>query len=1082
MSTRFFINKFFKIRKTPYLSCLLFVPLTNTEYLIYYQNKLIMKKIYASLMAVVLFGMQLTHAQTLSVSADGKKHPVKKTVGTAPVITFPNSTKPEKCAFNLVMKNAKKNGFTDNDFEAQLSTLIQRRLETGGRFTGTVTIPVVFHVIYRTANTLGDASPNLNTAKFQAQINQLNIDYANLAGSSYGVASDIRIRFCMAVVDTAGRPMGTPGIDRINGQTRVPAFSNTNTMGQDALISYFDNTIKPGTIWDPFTYMNVWTAPMDNSGLLGYATFPGLSTLPGLDAGENNSNAGMVINWRSIGSVANPGNDADYGYGRTLTHEAGHFFGLRHIWGDETCGNDYCADTPPQDDATSGCPAVGTLNNCTPSGPKMFQNYMDYSNDACLNTFTANQANRCQTVMDNSPRRFSLMTSTACAARASNSISFIFAGEYAALETGNPGSCPNSKTYAFRLYPSVSATGAATVAFNTTGSTAALNKDFTISPASVTFANGETAPKTVFVTIYDNQTVDAVARKIVIGYGITGTGVVAGPDKQKITINIIDDDFVSVVNNTSPTVTLLNETFNASANIPTGWNTETFSDGLSTPNTWVVSANGGSGTTGNAAHITQNVSTKPNTYNIANITDAYLYTPLINATGLKDLNLTFKWRCVGEPTFDDGYIGYIPEGQALTAENVQFFNITFSGQAAGAAAVTSSLNLPASMANTRFYFVFNWFNDDTDGASPAFTIDDVVFTGKGLSIATATDADTSFAFNTSQTVDFYSKNAASPFDSRLIATLKNPSTDIGCVTASVNQAGTGTLGTITTPSGTYQRSSKVIWLQPATANTTATYQATLYYSTAEVASWPNATLLKVMKVRDGVDVFGTISASDATLYTPTVDDQRATKGYIAYTINATGGFSQFLLVSQLTALPVQSLDFAVRAASKNIVLTWSTNNEINNKGFAIERSKDGITYERIGWVDGSGNTSTVKNYSYTDNFVQTDVLYYYRLRQTDLDGRGALSDIRQAKIKGTGLISITLSPNPAKDQVKLFAAGVATSSDVQLFNAEGQLVRSWRRLNLGTLTTLDISGLAKGIYIFNIVTGDQKKVEKLIIN
>jgi len=1040
-----------------------------------------MKKIYASLMAVVLFGMQLTHAQTLSVSADGKKHPVKKTMGSAPVITFPNSTKPEKCGFNLVMKNAQKKGFAQSAFEGKLNELVKRKMDNGDGFTGIVTIPVVFHVIHM-GSAIGDASANLSAAKIQAQINQLNIDYANLAGSTYtGVATDVRLRFCLAVTDTAGRPMATPGIDRVNGATRVPAFVSTNSMSDDEVVDYFDNTIKPGTIWDPFTYMNIWTGEMDISGLLGYATFPGLSTLPGLDAGENNSNAGMVINWKSIGSVASPGVDTDYGYGRTLTHESGHFFGLRHIWGDENCGNDYCADTPPQDDASVACPPVGSLNNCTPSGPRMFQNYMDYSNDACLNTFTNNQAARCQTVMDNSPRRFSLLTSSACSPRAANSISFIFAGEYAALETGNPGSCPNSKTYALRLYPSVAATGAATVTFNTTGSTAVVNKDFSISPASVSFVNGETAPKTILVTIFDNQDVDAAARKIVIGYSIAGTGVVAGPDKQKLTINIIDDDFVQQITNNN-TVTLLSENFNASANVPTGWLTETFSDGASTPNTWVVSANGGNGTTGNAAHITQNVTTKVNTYNNANISDAYLYTPLIDASGLKDLNLTFKWRCRGEAGYDDGYIGYIPEGQARTAENVLFFNITFSGQGANPAALTQSLNLPASMANTKFYFVFNWFNDESLGNNPAFTIDDVVFTGKGLTIATTTDADTSFTFNSGQTINLYSKNAASPFDSRLIATLKNPSTNIGCVTASVNQAGTGTLGTITTPSGTYQRSSKVIWLQPATANTTATYQATLYYSTAEVASWPNATLLKIMKVRDGVDVFGTISASDATLYTPTVDDQRATKGYIAYTINATGGFSQFLLVSQLTALPVQSLDFAVRAASKNIVLTWSTNNEINNKGFAIERSKDGVTFERIAWVDGYGNTSTVKNYSYTDNFVQTDVLYYYRLRQTDLDGRGALSDIRQAKIKGTGLISITLSPNPAKDQVKLFAAGVATSSDVQLFNAEGQLVRSWKRLNLGTLTTLDISGLAKGIYIFNIVTGDQKKVEKLIIN
>ncbi|MFT3979564.1 MAG: M43 family zinc metalloprotease [Ferruginibacter sp.] len=1041
-----------------------------------------MKKIYLALGVVVLsMTTQIALSQNLEVDKDYKKNRQANVASKAtPATPAGTPTTPDKCGYNFIMQRARANGFNDAAFEAEISRIVARKKAENARFTGPVNIPVIFHVIYRTANTLGTASPNLSASKFTSQIDQLNKDYGNLSGSAYGVATDMQIRFCLALVDTAGRPLAEPGIERINGQTRSPAFSNTNTMtSPDAIQSYFEATVKPATIWDPTSYFNIWTAAMDNSGLLGYATFPGLSTLPGLDAGETNSNAGVVLNWRSIGSVLDPGSDTDYGYGRTLTHEAGHFFGLRHIWGDATCGNDYCADTPPQDDATSGCPATGTLNNCTPSQAKMFENYMDYSNDACLNTFTADQTFRCQTVMDNSPRRLSLITSKACQARAGNAISFIYGGEYVASETGAAGTCPNSRTYAFRIYPSVQATGAATVTFSTAGSTAIVGRDFTISPASVTWAANETAAKTIFVTVIDDQEVEG-DKKISISYTISGTGVVAGPDKQTLTINITDDDVAAIaVDNTTPTKTILSQNFNASTNIPTGWVTEVYGDGVTTPNQWVVSANGGSTITTNSAHITQNVSTKPNTYNNANISDAYLITPLIDATGLRELNLTFTWRSLGETGYDEGYLGYIPEGQAPTAANVLYFNTSFVGQSA---AVTSSLNLPASMSGKKFYFVFNWFNDETVGTSPGFTVDDIAFTGRSYGVATTVDADTSFPVFTTAKIDFYSKSTAAPNTNRIIASIANASTDLGCITATVPFAGTN-LVVLNTSAGSYQRSEKVIQLTPAAANTTATYQATFYYTTAELAAWgANVPNLKIMKVADGVNLSSTLTMANASLFTPTVNDQRATLGYASFTINATGGFSQFLLVSQNVVLPVNLLTFEARPNTKNILLSWSTATETNNKGFVVERNTDGTRFERIGWVDGAVNSSRTINYTYNDNFVQPDQLYYYRLRQTDMDARETLSEIRSAKIKGAKSLQLTISPNPAKGQLKVFASGTITSSDINLLDAEGRLVQSWKKVNCSTAPyTLDISKIAAGVYMVQVIAADVINTQKVII-
>jgi PKD repeat protein len=96
--------------------------------------------------------------------------------------------------------------------------------------------------------------------------------------------------------------------------------------------------------------------------------------------------------------------------GRTLTHETGHWLGLRHIWGDGVCAEDFVADTPPADGPSRGC-QVGRVS-C--GNVNMVQNYMDYSDDACFNIFTNGQKARMRTVMEVSPRRSTLRTSTVC--------------------------------------------------------------------------------------------------------------------------------------------------------------------------------------------------------------------------------------------------------------------------------------------------------------------------------------------------------------------------------------------------------------------------------------------------------------------------------------------------------------------------------------------------------------------------------------------------------------------------------------------------------------------------------------------
>lgn len=290
------------------------------------------------------------------------------------------------------------------EFENWLAPLIEARKQriaeekANGTFRRVVVnIPIIFHVI---TNTAGDAN-DLSEAKIQAQIDQLNIDFGNLAGSTHPAAADAEINFIPALIDPDGNTLTEPGIDRVYGYS--------GTISTAAL----NNTIKPATIWDRSLYANIWTANL-GGGLLGYAQFPSNSTLPGMPVdGGSALTDGVVVLAGSVGSVANPGTASPYNLGRTLTHEVGHWIGLRHIWGDTSaCTNDdYCADTPDSSASNGGCP---TIDRCPSDGlgPDMVENYMDYTNDACMNIFTNDQVGRMLTALENATGLSSLPSST----------------------------------------------------------------------------------------------------------------------------------------------------------------------------------------------------------------------------------------------------------------------------------------------------------------------------------------------------------------------------------------------------------------------------------------------------------------------------------------------------------------------------------------------------------------------------------------------------------------------------------------------------------------------------------------------
>ncbi|MEP7142167.1 MAG: M43 family zinc metalloprotease [Ferruginibacter sp.] len=968
---------------------------------------------------------------------------------------------------------------TDEQFEAWMSEKIKSRKQGPLQRPNTnYTIPIVFHVIHN-----GEAvgtSPNLDAVLVEEQLIQLNKDFANVSNSPYSSATPTGIQFVLALNDLDGNNLPEPGIDRINRNDK----GWTDYTNSGWTISYLDGTVKPASVWNANSYYNVWIIPKLNGGstavdILGYATFPAGSTLAGITSTETSNTAGVVVLTPTVGSTFAPNTCGNgFGMGKTLTHESGHFFGLRHIWGDANCGNDFCDDTPVHFTSNTGAPAHPKPNSCGTSD-EMFENYMDYSDDVVLNTFTANQVDRMQTVMLNSPRRLSLTTSNVGGVilTGSNRISFInCTGILAALETGTNTTYPRTRDISLTLNVEDKATGDATVSVTATG-TAVSGRDYQLLTPTVTFAAGDNF-KPVNIRIFDNPLVDG-DRTIILNYTISNTGVTAGSNAQSVTINLLDDDNVRVGENT---INLLDEHFESptgSRGLPAGWVLLTTANYV---NQFVTSINGNAGGSGRCAHITNNITSRPNTYTKGVSGAAILASPAIDATSVQSLgSLSFTYTTSGLVDHDDAILTYTP----TTAPTGPFYyyggtqGLMGNGPySSNTVSITNAPVIPApnGLVSRKFNLCFLWETGTlTTGSDPGFNVDDVVLTATPYHVETSVSSSYEYDVQSGTGVNNFKST-----NNKVIASVVNPSANVSGVTAQVVQAGSGNVA-ITTGTGNFLRTQKVFQISPAIANSTVSYQGTLYFTTAELAVWGADRLnLKILKVKDGVSLSGTLNFSNSELITPTVFEDAAA-GYISYTGNFTG-FSQFMLVSPLTTLPVTFISFQATPQQKDIQLIWNTAQELNNKGFIIERSLDGTNFTQVGWVNGNGTNSGAATWYFTDKYVQKGVTYYYRLRQVDIDNRQVYSPVRNARLKPGAGISILVNPNPAKDFVNLFISGSSNKATVELINAAGQKLMQQTEVNAADgIYKLPLHGLASGVYTIVIYLPEGAFAKKIAV-
>ena len=245
----------------------------------------------------------------------------------------------------------------------------------------TIIIPVVFHVLFNTT------SEKISEEVLLSQIEVLNEDFQRLNTDQtnlWSQAANVNLEFRLASI----APDQTPTNGMLHKFTNKPYFQANNDMKFDEL--------GGSDAWPTDQYLNIWVCDLFGNKI-GYAQFPG--------AGGYETE-GVALDYLAVGRTYR----SKFGLGRTATHEVGHWLNLRHIWGDGGCNkDDGVADTP-----LSGYPTFGCQHNKTTCGSQdMTANYMDYSNDECMNLFTEGQKARMRALFSHGGFRASLLQSPA---------------------------------------------------------------------------------------------------------------------------------------------------------------------------------------------------------------------------------------------------------------------------------------------------------------------------------------------------------------------------------------------------------------------------------------------------------------------------------------------------------------------------------------------------------------------------------------------------------------------------------------------------------------------------------------------
>ncbi len=184
------------------------------------------------------------------------------------------------------------------------------------------------------------------------------------------------------------------------------------------------------------------------------------------------------------------------------------------------------------------------------------------------------------------------------------------------------------------------------------------------------------------------------------------------------------------------------------------------------------------------------------------------------------------------------------------------------------------------------------------------------------------------------------------------------------------------------------------------------------------------------------------------------------------------------IVTNMGPLPVEWLYVRAEAKVNRLIeVKWATASEQNNAGFEVERSDDaGRTYHSIAKIPGKGNTSSASYYAINDEQVSPGIKYYYRIKQTDLDGRVRYSSLAMATLTGEHYFTVVVKPNPVKDRLYMeILSSKKQSVQIVILDATGKRYGIAKSINVGpsgTPYSSDVAGYPAGLYVAKVIAAD----------
>lgn len=189
-------------------------------------------------------------------------------------------------------------------------------------------------------------------------------------------------------------------------------------------------------------------------------------------------------------------------------------------------------------------------------------------------------------------------------------------------------------------------------------------------------------------------------------------------------------------------------------------------------------------------------------------------------------------------------------------------------------------------------------------------------------------------------------------------------------------------------------------------------------------------------------------------------------------------------LSTAAVLPVKLTAFSVRTDGKKVTLNWTTESELNNDRFEVEKSTDGSSWRSIATVKGNGTSNSTQNYTSYDDQPATGV-NYYRLKQFDLDGKFSISDVRSLRFGSSQNVVVSISPNPVRDVVNFKLSGRAATNVMAIFSdANGKVIHQQKFTNLqdGTLNQLNLRQKPMaGMYILKLQGEGMSESIKVVV-